>query len=242
MKFCSGCSKEKPLEEFHKNKNSKDGVGSMCKECARAKSRAWNAKNRERKKESGKKWHRENREKANQASAQWRQNNPERSREGKHRCYEENKPHYAAKSLEWVENNKERAREYKSEWHLKNREKTIARSTARRTDSTKDLKTSSWATSYRQRCLFYGYEPKIAEDDERVTLWSLLDRWGDVCFHCGGPFECIDHFPMPVVAGGEHSLANTRPSCNRCNSEEYTHDYPIMEHPNAKRLPSNHNL
>ena len=33
MKTCSKCKIEKPLEAFHKAKNSKDGCNTQCKEC-----------------------------------------------------------------------------------------------------------------------------------------------------------------------------------------------------------------
>lgn len=33
MKICKICEKEKELEEFHKNKNAKDGRYHICKEC-----------------------------------------------------------------------------------------------------------------------------------------------------------------------------------------------------------------
>lgn len=33
MKICSKCGVEKPKTEFHKNKKSKDGLASWCKEC-----------------------------------------------------------------------------------------------------------------------------------------------------------------------------------------------------------------
>ena len=32
-KFCNGCGKEKPFDEFHINKNARDGVQTRCKDC-----------------------------------------------------------------------------------------------------------------------------------------------------------------------------------------------------------------
>lgn len=40
-KKCSGCEKVFGQEGFHKDKSSSDGYRSICKECAKAKSKAW---------------------------------------------------------------------------------------------------------------------------------------------------------------------------------------------------------
>jgi len=48
MKICKKCLIEKPLEEYHRNKNLKDGHVNICKECANAKSRVWMEDNPER--------------------------------------------------------------------------------------------------------------------------------------------------------------------------------------------------
>src|SRR6266849_488145 len=63
MKKCTTCGKEKPLEEFHKTKNHKDGRHQKCKACAKiytafrykekreeilAKNLIWKNNNRER--------------------------------------------------------------------------------------------------------------------------------------------------------------------------------------------------
>lgn len=47
MKTCTKCGETKPLDEYHKNANSKDGHNGICKTCACAKSRAYNAANKE---------------------------------------------------------------------------------------------------------------------------------------------------------------------------------------------------
>ena len=35
-KFCPKCKKEKPLNEFHKNKRTKNGINCYCKECLKS--------------------------------------------------------------------------------------------------------------------------------------------------------------------------------------------------------------
>lgn len=54
MKKCSRCGQEKPTSDYHKDSSSKSGLYAYCKECARAKTRAWKAANPKRDKESQK--------------------------------------------------------------------------------------------------------------------------------------------------------------------------------------------
>lgn len=48
MKHCKKCNESKPSDSFHKDKRSRDGLYVYCKECNKAKSRAWNADNRDK--------------------------------------------------------------------------------------------------------------------------------------------------------------------------------------------------
>lgn len=51
MKTCTNCKTSKKLEEFHKNRKSKDGSTSWCKTCANTSSKAWNKVNLEKAKD-----------------------------------------------------------------------------------------------------------------------------------------------------------------------------------------------
>ena len=70
-----------------------------------------------------------------------------------------------------------------------------------------------WEASYRRRAERYGMPAVI----ESFTRAELIDRYGDACVHCGGPFEHLDHYPVPVAHGGPHRLDNCAPSCAACN-------------------------
>ena len=74
-----------------------------------------------------------------------------------------------------------------------------------------------WESDYRKRALRAGFDATV----EHFTRGQLVDQWGDACHHCGGPFEELDHYPVPVSRGGAHSLDNCRPSCGPCNQESW---------------------
>lgn len=71
----------------------------------------------------------------------------------------------------------------------------------------------NWESTYRMRARKYGFEPVM----KPFTRAELIARHGDACAHCGGPFEDLDHYPVPVALGGPHSLDNCVPSCIPCN-------------------------
>ena len=76
---------------------------------------------------------------------------------------------------------------------------------------------SAWEAYYRRRAQKYGFDPVV----EHFTRDDLIARYGDACAHCGGPFEQLDHYPVPVSQGGAHTLENARPSCADCNRKSW---------------------
>ena len=70
-----------------------------------------------------------------------------------------------------------------------------------------------WEATYRQRSRRYGFDPVVVS----FTRDELVERYGEACWHCGGDFEELDHYPQPVALGGPHTLDNCRPACVTCN-------------------------
>ena len=56
-KRCNKCSTTKPAEDFFRSRGKRDGLASECKECSRARHRAWVAENRERDAELKREWY-----------------------------------------------------------------------------------------------------------------------------------------------------------------------------------------
>ena len=66
-KVCAKCGEWKTLEEYHKNKKTKDGRGTYCKECQKKYQKQWREKNP--------KYHN------SEQQRQYRENNKERIKE-----------------------------------------------------------------------------------------------------------------------------------------------------------------
>jgi hypothetical protein len=95
MKACKDCGLEKPLSEYHKNKNRKDGVTIVCKPCAIQRSKVWQTANPERVRAVGRKNYAKNleqsRAKRRERVNRWYQNHKEEARL-RARTYAKNNP------------------------------------------------------------------------------------------------------------------------------------------------------
>lgn len=108
-----------------------------------------------------------------------------------------------AKASYWgdLEASRKRGREYARAWYERN------------PDYRSEHAHFSWKGSYKERTARLGLEPVI----EDFTKADVIEEYGDKCWHCGGPFEELDHHPVPVRLGGHHKLSNVKPSCTKCN-------------------------
>lgn len=86
-----------------------------------------------------------------------------------------------------------------------------------------------WESGYRRRIQELGLLPLVVP----FTQDELKARYGDKCFHCDGPFESLDHFPIPVSRGGEHTIENCRPSCNKCQASSWRDGFIAKRNPAA---------
>jgi hypothetical protein len=117
QKTCTKCGETKPFEEFNKDRSTKDGLRSCCKECTREKSRKWREANPERHREKCRKWREANPERHRENCRKWREANVEKDRE---------------KCRKWREANPERCRENMRRWREANPDKAYAAAQERR--------------------------------------------------------------------------------------------------------------
>jgi hypothetical protein len=111
-KKCSKCGIEKSLEEFSKDKSSKDGYISHCKECIKK----YQEKNKDKIKEQRKKYKEENKDKIKESDKKYRVDNKEQIK----KYQEENKE----KLKEYRAENKEKLKEYNKKYRKENKEQT----------------------------------------------------------------------------------------------------------------------
>lgn len=71
----------------------------------------------------------------------------------------------------------------------------------------------AWKAGAVARAKQYGFDITV----EDFTKADVINTYGNKCWHCGGPFEELDHHPVPCARGGHHVIENVKPSCITCN-------------------------
>lgn len=79
VKECRKCRELKTLDSFHVLSKARDGRQYVCKDCACARTRQWNADNKEHASASSQKYYQKNKERTLVKNKQWVLKNPERA-------------------------------------------------------------------------------------------------------------------------------------------------------------------
>ncbi|MNQ31951.1 hypothetical protein D3C85_453340 [compost metagenome] len=132
MKTCTLCKTERPIIEFLKRKDQKDGLHFWCKPCLKIKKAESYQKNREKALATMAAYRAENPEKVAAAKKAAYAKKPDHYK-AKHKAqYEENKEAYKARSRAWYEGNREAALERQKVYHHSNKEHAKIRNAAYR--------------------------------------------------------------------------------------------------------------
>lgn len=198
-KTCTKCGETKPLDEFHRDRRNKDGKVGQCKPCACARSRAWAASNKGRKRAADKRYREAHRDDAIRRSRDW---------------YQDNKAEALARQRIYRMQRPEQDRAAKRAYYLSHRDEILQRTREWATVNSDAAQANAWASRYRSRARRVGATVVV----ERFLKADVIERYGDHCAYCEtGPFEQLDHY-VPVSKGGPHTLENVRPSCVSCNA------------------------
>jgi len=114
MKRCSGCGETKNAAEFYRDVSKKDGLSSGCKECVKARSKAYYLANKDECGERHKEWAKTNKDKVKPYKARYRAKNREKLREDERRRRIDNPEYF----INWRKENKARVNEYKKNRRL----------------------------------------------------------------------------------------------------------------------------
>jgi hypothetical protein len=171
MKTCIKCRVVKPLTEFNKDKNRKDGHRETCKAC-------FNKARKEKYHANPEEW----REKI----YKYRQEHPDRVKKSKAEYYQRHKDKVDAQITAWREQNKQTVLDYQKRDYQKNKPRYFAQAAKRRTLHKRH--TPSWyekelVTSVYQKAAEYGFAV-----DHVVPINNPL-----VCgLHCWANLQLLD--------------------------------------------------
>lgn len=121
MKTCTGCKTKKPVDEFSKDKHSKDGLQYKCKECNKLFKKIYRQKNKEKIKE----YQEKNKEKIKEQIKEWSQKNKYKIAEHKKIYRQTNKERLSEYKKKWCEANNEKKRIQDKLYRQKNKDVLI---------------------------------------------------------------------------------------------------------------------
>lgn len=228
QKTCNVCKQDFPTtaEYWHKNKSTRDGFNCTCKECAKARSRQWNAENADRAKKRNATYYQENSEHiiARVRNRYWA--DPEKARAEKRDYYQRNRAACDARNRQWALNHPERIAQIKHDylkrhperrkksalgWKRRNHERALL--IAREYRKNNPDKTKAYYHLRRAREL--EAEGSFTAADVRLAYRSQRGK----CWHCGKHVDNdyhADHL-TPLSKGGTNYPNNIVIACSDCN-------------------------
>ena len=152
-KRCSTCKETKPVSEYYKHKESKDGLRASCKPCIRERVRRYQESNREKVKERNRRYQEANRDK---------------KAEYNRRYYEANKKELLEWQRRYYKANKEERDEYNRRWKRENRDQ-VRRGINECTSKANDR---SLEVAHRQGLPWEDWEDEFIIADNGLTLYQ----------------------------------------------------------------------
>lgn len=144
LKHCGRCNADKPLEHFSKNKRSRDGLCTVCKQCSSAYLAAYRASKRDELSEQKKAYYRNNKPRIQAANRNYRERNREKAVAYSRAYYAADAGKHADRNRRWRSKNRDKSRAIESKWRSGNKEKINEKSARRR--AAKFISTPIWAS------------------------------------------------------------------------------------------------
>jgi len=213
-KLCPKCQTEKSVELFSKDKTTKDGLQTRCKECAKAYQQTNAEANKEKIAKQGKSYREANKEKIAKRKKAYREANKDKRAE----YIKTHADRIAAQMKEYRQSNASKIVEYRKKYNQNNASKLVEyRKAYFQTPIGKAAKKNS---NHKRR--------SITKQGDVTTQQLLeLQQNAKACYWCGislkGKKVHVDHY-VPLKLGGEHALNNLVVSCSHCNQNKHAKD------------------
>lgn len=218
---CSTCNQEKSAEEFYAC------TKTLCKECAKVKSRKYYRENKDAATKQNKKYYESHREEALQYKKLWYSENKDRLAKASAKRYQEKKGEIKKYLKDYYISRRDELKNRARDYYHKNRERII-------------LKGSDYCKRNQKRVYLYKCRYRanhrierresdsIRKNKERLgdlkySQWTeLLERYDNKCIACGSSEKLsMDHI-VPLSKGGLHTIDNVQPLCFSCNCRKGT--------------------
>ena len=206
-KFCRKCGKFRHWSEFCKSFKALSGYSSRCKYCAKD----YANKNKEKIRESGLKYRKENKDELNLKKRIYVKENREKVRDSDKKCYEKRRIKVLSRMrANYLENKIEIQRSRKLKY------------------DTPEGKALVIATACRRRRL----KDASKQDELLIKEWleKIYVKKTFTCYYCRKRHDIkmihIDHY-NPLSKGGKHAIENLVTACASCNLSKSARD-PVL--------------
>lgn len=199
-KVCSRCNQEKPITQFHKGKNYKDGYMTWCKECHREYYRQP-----------------EQRAKLNRLSALWADRNKDHVKERHKEWYEQNKERVSNRRREY---DKERWATNQEVRDRKNRQKNESTKKRIATEEGFLEKFRAWRRDGNERRR--ARRESLPDTLTKKEWEQILEEHHYACHYCGTTGVKLEQeHKLPLSRGGPYTAENIVPCCEKCNRHKH---------------------
>lgn len=217
-KTCPKCGQVLPAttEYFNKQKDKKDGLRVICKECSKTSYKDRYAKHKEEVLKKNKKYYEENKYEKLKSVAEYRKENKEKIKLYMSKHYDENKEETLNKAKAYYKKEKININKRNAQWKKENKEKVCV-------------------LYHKRKAKFHNLMATL-----NIEQWdNIKNHFNNKCAYCGKELDLTqDHF-IPLSADGEYTSSNIIPACQSCNSSKHNKDffewYPKYKYYSQKR-------
>jgi len=223
-KRCRRCDEDKPLNAFCVNRDTSDGLNPLCRECGKAKMRAYRESTRGRIITRT--------IPSNKICRRCRQNKPadafdlnNSNRDGLFSYCKECRREHVRSAYHGPQ--RERMQKDKRQYWQKHREQVTAQQRAAYEADPEPWKARAraWRAANKDKVSHINRRTKAqrrgAEGSHTRREWRAMLQWfGHKCLRCGATDNLTEDHVTPIIFGGSHYIANIQPLCFSCNARK----------------------
>lgn len=225
-KKCTKCNTDKVLDDFHKDKQKRDGRACQCRDCRNIAHEEWRTNNYELAIQRQRASYHKNKDKDKDRRRRYYRDNIENIQSYWKDHYEKNKKKVILRVLAYQKNNKEKVNAKNKKWIAEHPERA-REITRKKYINGKDkfkARNKSWRERNPNKIHVYKINRRVRESQGKITEreWlGLLKKYCYKCLCCGRSDVKLtaDHV-IPLARGGNHSISNIQPLCRSCNSSK----------------------
>ncbi|MDD4566147.1 MAG: HNH endonuclease [Eubacteriales bacterium] len=229
MKLCGCCKEYKPLSEYIKSNQHKDGLHVYCNNCRHKKKKAEYDRHRDSYVKRARDYYYDNHEAELEKRRKYAEMNKDFVNELRRLYRESHREEIAEINRQYRKNNKESLKAKESAKRQKPEYKILHNKRSRKYNVSDKGRLSKQLGRER-------YRNRQAAVSATLTKrqWEIIKRmFNHSCAYCGKELKNLtqDHF-IPLSAGGGYDANNIIPCCKSCNSSKQNKDffewYPVQ--------------